>query len=145
MLVTLTNPNVLKLPEWQAFFQRAFKKSPWADTVGNLDILENLIKNTNLSWVIHTAAGRPLGFGVIAFPVDPLDPNPQVIHIYSQPPAANKRLLVEGIVDKIRERGYTKFLAVNYTGKPDKVWMRALKPRKWTVKPVGSIMEFNCG
>ena len=142
MIVPLRHPALFKVPEFQEFLRRAFSRTPWRTD----DILEHLEKTITLpriSTILNVEQGEYLGIAVVALPESKLDPFPQIIHLYSEGPIRNRKVIIQAVVDFMEERGYTKVWAVNYTGKPDKVYQRVMKPQGWEVKPIGSIMEFS--
>lgn len=65
---------------------------------------------------------------------------PQWTLFYADSPEA-KRALVGMGVDFLRDKGYTRFCAVNTSGAPDSVWKRAFW-RNGEASKIGTIMEF---
>lgn len=138
-IIHARNPALAQEPQFLSFLGKVFKESPWE--VGSiLEHLENLLTLSRYSLLLCLHEGEYLGLALVAWPGSDLDPNPQVVHFYAA--RAARKALVQATVDFIRARGYNRFLAVNYTGKPDRVWERAMRAKGWTTRPVGSIMEF---
>ena len=84
---------------------------------------------------------KPVGFALIAWPVDKLD-IPQVIHFYSEGPKHITKLLVGHVLDTVKKKGYTKLRAINGSGAPDDIWTRAFRHEGWEIKPVKTVFDF---
>lgn len=81
------------------------------------------------------------GFCLIEWPDSPLS-QPQIMHFYDEGGAADRRLLRNMVLDKIREKGYNSFIAINGSGAPDAVWKRIFQHEDWEIAPVKTVHEF---
>ena len=53
------------------------------------------------------------------------------------------KVSLQAIVDHITARGYSKFWAMNATGKSDKAWIRALTPKGTTGHVIANVIEMS--
>lgn len=142
MTTVVRNPNVLTIPSWQAMFYRGVQKSSWSHlTCGEtLAIIRNLILDPKAGVLVELEDTIPKAFAIVQLPATPLDTTPQVVHIYNEGKQSHRRTLVQGIVDFVAKAGYNRLWALDFTGK-DRAWDRAMKPKDWTLKPIGRIVE----
>lgn len=144
-VVTLSNPEAMLREDVQDLFRRAFPEGGLVAPDGFDSVAEDFVKLVldNNSEVLVAADKTGLkGLAIILYPDSPIIPTPQVFHLYCQGSFRAKDTLVQAVVDKVREKGYTRMWAINGTGKPDAVWARAFR-KAGQPKPVGSVMEFD--
>jgi len=105
-------------------------------------ILAEVVKHIGRGGVFMAySAGAPVGFAIVAWPENALE-TPQVLHFYSEGPAAKTHELRGYVLDAVKKRGYNKLRAINGSGAPDEVWTRAFRHEGWEIKPVKTVFEF---
>lgn len=83
----------------------------------------------------------PVAFCIVHWPQNALE-TPQVLHFYSEGPRSTTQKLVGLVLDKVRQRGYTKLRAINGSSASDEVWKRIFHHDDWEIKPVKTVFEF---
>jgi hypothetical protein len=78
-------------------------------------------------FVASSRPDRLEGFFAIALPVDGLQDMPQVIHFQCEGGVKLRRKMVQEVVAFVRAAGYTTFAAINGSGVPDEIWVRAFR------------------
>ena len=79
---------------------------------------------------------------VVAFlPVDGFNAFPSVFQFYSVGSSKMRNMMIDAVVDWVKENGYNKFLASNFTKRPDCLWKRLFR-RAGKLEKVGSIFMF---
>lgn len=79
-------------------------------------------------------------FCIVMMPQKPLE-TPQVMHFYTEKPAL-RRALAREVLDFVKSKGYNKLRAINNSGAPDPVWVRAFRQTGWEIKPVKTVFDF---
>lgn len=91
---------------------------------------------------IGGAGSRLTGIAMVTLPDNTITTVPQIIHFYCSSGATVKKMLIAEVLRYLRDNGYSKYWALNYTGRPDSIWVRAFRgagrPRR-----VGSVIEFD--
>lgn len=75
------------------------------------------------------------------FPDSTLFPFPLVTLIYNEGTKALLKVMSKEIVDHISSHGYSKFWAMNGTGRSDGAWMRALLPEGTSGRTIATVLE----
>lgn len=106
------------------------------------ELLEAVAKHIKLGGVfVYSENKRPVAFAIVLWPADGLE-KPQVAHFYSEGSRKATTALRDYVLDKIRERGYNSFLAVNGSGAPDDIWKRTFRHKDWEIQPMKTLFEF---
>lgn len=140
-IVHVENTKAIAVPSFQEFLGRAFENK-------NVPILEllltakDLIENPNVGFLVGTERGEYLALSIIVLPATLFDQHPQVVHFYNRGSRDLRKALVKATIDFISSKGYTTFWGSNFTGNSDRAWMKVLKPDGWSVKHIGSVMQF---
>ena len=144
--IRLTNPNVFSVPDVIDIFKRALENFEMfnGDFEEALPELQIMVSKPEVGVMLGVEDGKFKGIGIVLLPDDKFSPIPQVPLFYNEGSMAIKRALVSKIVDFIVENGYTKFQAINTSGKADSIWARAFR-RAGKSRRIGSIMEFEIG
>ena len=104
--------------------------------------LAHMVMNGTGAIFIGGAGSRLTGIAMVTLPDNNITTMPQVIHFYCSSGPVIKKMLIAEVLRYLREHGYSKYWALNYTGRPDSIWVRAFKgagrPRR-----VGSVIEFD--
>lgn len=79
-------------------------------------------------------------FVILAIPETPYDVL-QIMHFYAERPG-DKKALMDKVLAFAKEKGYTRFWALNATDKPDKVWERTFRSEAWDISPIRTLFEF---
>lgn len=126
------------LTELQSLFLRGLASFSRPDR----EVLETVAKYIKARGVlVKYVSGHPRAFCLIHWPEDALS-SPQIMHFYSEAPRSATRHLISRVLDVIRERGYSRFNAVNGSGVDDAIWLRVFRSKDWTIKPVKTVFEF---
>ena len=142
MIVEVRNPALLKVAEFRDLLDRALATLEYPALLEIEDVVKGMLKNPNYITLLGLEAHEYKALSISALPLHKLDKVPQVILFYSTGSKALTRALAQQTVDKIEQKGYNKFWAINRSGRPDAVWQRALTPDGATSRVIGSIMEF---
>lgn len=140
--IRLQNAKALELPEIEAFLSRAFGQPHWEGIPVTRFLAEHLT-NPKLALLMGFRGNSPTGLVLISLPASPLSKHPEVIHFYCESGPVQSRALIKAGLDFIRENGYNTYWAVNMSERPDAVWSRALRPKGWHSRKVGTLMEFS--
>ena len=87
---------------------------------------------------------NPKGLEMGYFPDSALFPLPVVTLIYNEGSKALIKVMLSATVEHITAHGYSKFWAMNATGKSYKAWIRACTPIGTTGPVIGSHGIFHC-
>lgn len=142
----ILNPNVARLASVENLLKASFSLStypPWE--VLRPHVAEYLFQPHVGFFLAFDKSGEPRGVSIVLLPQSPLETTPQVANFYSEGPKALTRELIRATVDFIKESGYTTFWAINHSKMDDPTWVKALKPKDWSIERVASIMEFKHG
>lgn len=138
-VIHLQNPAILKVPFFQEFLQKALEKSPWGWDERMLPEIERHIQDPSTGVLLAMEHSTPVGISLVLLPTSPLDRMPQVAYLYSE--KATKEL-IKATVDFIKDKGYNRFQALNYTGNSDKAWMKVMATPGWDITPKATLMEY---
>lgn len=126
-VVQVLNPDAWALP----FIQRAVRSIKCApediDFAAVLDAYE--------VWLALDPT--PAALAILSFSAGPLKVIPSVVHLYSEGNAAARGELVAQVVRRIKEAGFSHYLAGNWSGGKDEAWCRLFK-RGGRFEKVGS-------
>ncbi len=116
-VVPVLNPDAWSLP----FVQRALRSIKCApediDFAAVLDSFE--------VWLALDP--MPSALAILSFSIGPLKAIPSVVHLYSEGNARARGALVAQVVNRIKEEGFSHYLAGNWSGGKDAAWKRLLK------------------
>lgn len=145
-VIRVGNPATFAIPEVRGLFERGFANSPLTPTGFGPAIkdFENMTKDPLVGVFLAYDDGKFQGFGIVILPHKTLVPYPQILHLYSEGKPKISEGLIEAGVAYMKEHGYTKFWALNGSGKSDKVWQRALR-KGGSARKLASLMEFEVG
>ena len=91
-------------------------------------------------WVGSLDGKTLAGMLILTLP-DGLADMPQVAHFQCSGGAALRNEMITALVAFLRSAGYTHYLAINNSSRPDKAWMRAFR-KGGKMKKVSSVIEF---
>ena len=142
--VLLRNPRALLIPDVAMLIKRAVE--------GTEHVAPGGIDTTAKEFFDYTTAedkflflgmedGAPKGLVMGYFPDSALFPLPMVTLIYNEGTKALSKKMQEAVVDHISAHGYSKFWAMNATGKSDAVWIRALTPKGVKGRKIATVIE----
>lgn len=94
-------------------------------------------------FVYENDLGTVLGAAVVKLPFGAVSTVPQVVGFSARGSVA-KEALVEAVTTFVREAGYTRFWAINGTGKTDAVWARTFR-KAGPAKRIASVLEVDIG
>ncbi len=143
-VVRLTNPAALERDEVQALFRAAFENNPLADFDQVRPELAALPADPMIGLFIGAEKGALLGLVVACLPRSTLTPAPSVYHFYNAGSAKLREALVSAMVDFFLEAGYTRFWAINTTGRDDEPYMKLFRSAG-EAQRIGSFLEFKIG
>ncbi len=143
-IVRLTNPAAFDRPEVQRLFTRAFETNPLADYPESEAELRQAATAEHVAMLIGAEKGKLRALAIACLPLSTLTPLPTVYHFYNRGSAILRDALVDAVVDFFLQSGYTRFLAVNGTGRSDKAYAK-LFSRAGEVQQIGSMLEFKVG
>jgi len=116
-VVSIRNPETWNIP----FVQRAMRSIKCApedmDFEAVLDVYEIWLALDPL----------PEALAVLSFQNGPLKEIPSVAHFYSEGKSDAREALLARIVERIKEEGYTHYLAGNWSHGDDAAWCRLFK------------------
>ena len=119
---TIFNPAALDIPEVKAALNKWAIASQWQDQLRTQMSLGGAVV------IVGTANDTQIdAAAIVTLPQAFTDTIPWVVHFHNDGPRALTHKLVEGVLDFVRQSGYTAYKAFNQSGKPDKVWLRAFK------------------
>ena len=130
-VIDIINPVALETPQFKEIATLTLKVSKGQYT----EIPGEWLTEDDTKVLVAAEDGAMHGM-LVAFLQEP----PQIAMIYTKNAKA-KRALVQHILELLRDKGYTRFWAINGTPKPDSVWKRALW-REGAAEKIGSILEF---
>lgn len=137
--ISIYNPAAVEVPEFRGLIEAAFSSSHFPPLGVMISEVRSLILDTRFSRVIV----KPwTTLAILALPSGPFIDIPQMVHFYNRGSQSDKREVLEYAVDILKTEGYNQVLALNQSGKSDKVWARALTPKGWTASHKASLYEF---
>ncbi len=140
----LSNVKALGTIEVSGLIEKAFKASAFAPA-GIEDIAEDviaLVMDPSVIFLLGSEENELKALAIIDFPTSGFALEPHIIHFYNEGSAELKTLLVRTVMDRVKEKGYTKFWGSNMSGKSDIVWKRSFK-QAGSPKKIGTIWEFS--
>ncbi len=143
-VILLRNPRALLVPEVAMLLKRAVEGTDHV-APGGVDTTAkeffDYTTNESMFLFLGMEDGAPKGLVMGYFPDSALFPLPMVTLIYNEGTKALLKTMSKGIVDHITAHGYSKFWAMNATGKSDKAWVRALTPKGTTGRVIANVIE----
>ncbi len=143
-IVRLTNPAAFDRPEVQRLFTRAFETNSLADYPESEAELRQAATAENVAMLIGAEKGKLRALAIACLPLSTLTPLPTVYHFYNRGSAMLRNALVDAVVDFFLQAGYTRFLAINETGRSDKAYAK-LFSRAGEAQRISSMLEFKVG
>ena len=156
-LFRIRTSDALHDPDVVSLFDRAFAAELPADSDSILSELETIIeedytlvgiaRERNCFTTIHPVTGKDydlVGLVITFLPVDGFNKFPVVYQFYSVGSNKMRNMMIDAVVDWVKENGYNKFLASNFTKRPDCLWKRLFR-RAGKLEKVGSIYMFDVG
>lgn len=143
-VVRLTNPAAFEQDEVQELFKSAFESNPLADFVKARAELATLPSDPMIGLFIGAEKGALLGLVIACLPRSTLTPVPSVYHFYNAGSAKLRELLLSTMVDFFLQAGYTRFWAINTTGRDDEAYMKLFRSAGEASR-VGGFLEFKIG
>lgn len=143
-ILKVQNPGVFEIPVMRDFFHAAFPEGTVFAPDGFEAIeapLKAILQDEAVDLLIGVDELVPKALALIYYPDGGLMSTPQVAHFFNQGSVLLRNTLVSDIVRRIKERGFSRFHAVNGSGRPDAAWAR-LFSLAGPAKRVGSVMEF---
>lgn len=139
----LQNPNILTDPGFLGLLTR------WSQSFG-MPAPHHMVGDLGRIMTSDKAAlfagmeriDKWLAMGIVFLPEGPLNTTPQLAYFYNEGSPELRRILAQTMVDFVKQKGYTRFMALNHTGHSDKAWSKVMQVQGWTPAKVGSIMEF---
>lgn len=137
-VILIRNPNVFHIPDFQQLVDEAFA----GDSFPGPSIMEREIRNLILDPLGLVLVKPWTTIAILTLPRGAFIDVPQMVHFYNRGTLQDKNEVLSSAVDILGEQGYNRVLALNQSGKDDKVWARALTPKGWTAKHKASLYEF---
>ena len=142
--VLLRNPRALLIPDVAMLIKRAVEGTEHI-APGGIDTTAqeffNYTTDESMFLFLGMEDGAAKGLVMGYFPDSALFPFPMVTLIYNEGTKALLKLMSKEIVDHISSHGYSKFWAMNGTGRSDDVWIRALLPEGTTGRTIATVLE----
>jgi hypothetical protein len=143
-VVRMTNPEAFSVEEIRELFTQAFEKNPMTTFEKAVADMTLAAGDPNIGMFIGVEGGEFLGLSIVCLPHNKLVPMPSVYHFANFGSDALRALLVDETVDFCIKNGYTRFWAINVTGKSDKAY-GSLFEKAGKSKRIGSFLEFQIG
>ncbi len=150
-LFRIREPEAFNDPKIIDLFERAFASGMPSDAKSVLTDLQSSIGDYILVGIARESDAEVNPYDedysilvglVIAFlPTDLLFKVPTVYHFYSVGSSETRNMMIDAVVDWVKENGYNKVLASNFTKRPDCLWKRLFR-RAGKLEKVGSIYTF---
>jgi hypothetical protein len=129
------NPLALQIPEVMDLLER------WSPDPQRWWPILDLVR-LDTGGVLVGAVGQDLcALAIVTLPVETGTSCPQIAHFHCDGGAKLRNLLVRGVVDFLREKGYGFFWAMNQSGAADSTWARAFR-LAGEARRIGTVMEF---
>lgn len=142
-IIQLRNPNALLVPAVQRILKAAIESDALVAPGGFDTIAQDILDYVTLDnhfLLLGAENGEFKAMLMGHFPAGQLFPYPQVIVLYNEGTKALKTAIQQKYIDIMLERGYTKTLAMNGSGRSDKAWLKALTPPNAKASVLGSVM-----
>ncbi len=143
-VILLRNPRALLVPEVAMLLKRAVEGTEHVAPGGVDTTAKEFFDYTtdeSMFLFLGMEDGAPKGLEMGYFPDSALFPLPMVTLIYNEGTKALTKAMLTATVEHISARGYSKFWAMNATGKSDKAWIRALTPKGTTGRVIANVIE----
>ncbi len=143
-VILLRNPRALLVPDVAMLIKRAVESNDLVAPGGVDSTAQEFFDyttNESMFLFLGMEDGKPKGLTMGYFPQSCLFPFPMVTLIYNEGTRALLKAMSKEITDYIYGHGYSKFWAMNATGRSDAVWIRALIPDGTTGHSIGSMIE----
>lgn len=144
-VIELRTPQALLKPDLQAFLRRAVESGTFLAPAGFDTVAEdiwNFVIDPQQFMFLGAEKGEWKAIAIGYLPVGNLFPYPTIVLFYNEGSRALSRAVGDQLMDFIVSRGYTRILAVNSSGREDKVWMRGLTPDGAISHIAGSLAVF---
>ena len=142
--VLLRNPRALLIPDVAILIKRAVERTKHV-APGGIDTTAkeffDYTTDEDMFLFLGMEDGAPKGLVMGYFPDSALFPLPMVTLIYNEGTKALSKTMQEAVVDHISTHGYSKFWAMNATGKSGAVWIRALTPKGVKGRKIATVIE----
>ncbi len=122
-------------------FDKAFASELPSDGDSVIGELMNIVEEDFVIIGVAKEGGILVGLTIAFLPTDDLFKVPTVYHFYSVGSSGMRNMMIDAVVDWVKENGYNKFLASNFTKRPDCLWKRLFR-RAGKLEKVGSIYMF---
>ena len=143
-IIQATNPAILDAEPIRELFRKAFTFSPVVKVDFDAAIPDILfiLESPRFKVFLGQEDYQYKGLMVVSLPESLLFPYPEIVTFYNEGSKALSSALIKAGVDFGKANGYTRVWAINASGKPDPLWLRAFgkqaKPRV-----IGSLVEFD--
>ncbi len=127
--------------EMIALFDKAFASELPSDGNSVMGELFDIVEEDFVLIGVAREDDVLVGLTIVFLPADELFKVPTVYHFYSVGSSKTRNMMIDAVVDWVRENGYNKFLASNFTKRPDCLWKRLFR-RAGKLEKVGSIYMF---
>ncbi len=143
-IVLLRNPRALLIPDVAMLIKRAVESTEHV-APGGIDTTAkeffDYTTDEDKFLFLGMENGAPKGLEMGYFPDSALFPFPMVTLIYNEGTKALTKVMLTATVEHITAHGYSKFWAMNATGRSDKTWIRALTPKGTTGHVIANVIE----
>ncbi len=145
-IARLTNPAAFDRPEVERLFTRAFEHNPLASFPECKEELRVAAGAEHVAILIGAEEGKLHSLAIACLPLNALTPLPTVYFFYhnKKGSALLRNALVDAVVDFFLQSGYTRFLAINETGRSDEAYGKLFR-RAGETQRIGSRLEFKVG
>ena len=145
-VILLRNPRALLVPDVAMLIKRAVEGTEHV-APGGIDTTAkeffDYTTDEDKFLFLGMEDGAPKGLEMGYFPDSALFPLPVVTLIYNEGSKALIKVMLSATVEHITAHGYSKFWAMNATGKSDKAWIRALTPKGTTGRVIANVIEMS--
>ncbi len=143
-VVRLTNPGAFEQDEVKKLFTKAFETNSLTNFEDAAAELAGIATDPLVAILIGAEKGKMRALAIACLPRSTLTPFPTVYHFYNNGSAKLRNALVDATVDFFLEAGYTRFLAINTTGRSDEAYKK-LFHRAGEAERISSMLEFKVG
>ncbi len=143
-IVRLTNPDAFARPEVQKLFTKAFENNSLTNFDDAAAELALVASDPLVAILIGAEKGKLRALAIACLPRSTLTPLPTVYHFYNGGSAKLRNALVDATVDFFMEAGYTRFLAINQTGRSDEAYAKLFR-RAGEAERISSMLDFKVG
>ena len=125
-------------------FDKAFASELPSDGNSVIGELMDIVEEDYTLVGVAREDGNLVGLTIAFLPVDDFNKFPVIYQFYSVGSSKMRNMMIDAVVDWVKENGYNKFLASNFTKRPDCLWKRLFR-RAGKLEKVGSIYTFDVG